>query len=197
MLVAYSSDDVHFLDLNLTAQVKRIESRLNWEIGPYHHPESTLVISPSVRENLQLAERIVAAAPNLSGWHFLPAKPPKLLKRLAMKLPGKTGAEVCGDAWAYRLTAYNRLEFFDIEVFTDVVDSISGGDLELLARRLIESLVGELLYLERFAAVKVFRHGESVPGEKVTPFRHLGRHLAALLGEPLSRVETRVEKETG
>jgi hypothetical protein len=54
----------------LTEQIKRIHALLNWEIGPYYHPESTLVISPSVRENIPLAQRIVVAAPDLSGWHF-------------------------------------------------------------------------------------------------------------------------------
>lgn len=178
---AYSQGDVGWLDVNLTAQVKRIEPRLNWELGPYYHPDNTLVISPSVRENIELARRIVAAAPQLTGWHFLPAKPPKELNRLAMELPGSPGVEVCGDTWAYRLTAYNQMEFFDIEVFTDVEGPISDRDLELLTRRLIESLVGEVLYLERIGAVKVIRGAEACPAEQLTDFPLLGRHIAHLL----------------
>ena len=50
---AYASDDARWLDANLTAQVKRIQAQLNWEIGPYHDPENTLVISPSARDNIE------------------------------------------------------------------------------------------------------------------------------------------------
>ena len=126
-------------------------------MGPYHHPDNTLVISPTVRDNIELARRIVDAAPPIPGWHFLPAKPPKELKSQAMGLPGIAGADVCGDKWVYRLTSYNKMEFFDIEVFTDYSGSMSDRHLELLTRRLIESLVGELLYLDKIAAVKVMR----------------------------------------
>lgn len=150
-------------------------------MGPYHDPENTLVISPSVRDNIELAQRVVAAAPAIAGWHFLPAKPPKELTRLAMELPGVGEAEVCGDAWVYRLTSYNQMEFFDIEVFTDYAGSISDSNLELLVRRLIESLVGEIVYLEKFAAVKVNRATIAPPSEKLTTFPVLGRHVAHLL----------------
>ena len=168
------------MDANLTAQVKRIQAQLNWEIGPYHDPENTLIISPSVRDNIGLARRIVEAAPTFTGWHFLPAKPPKELERLTMELPGIDDAKVCGDDWVYRLTSYNRMEFFDIEVFTDYAGSISDSHLELLTRRLIECLVGEILYLEKFAAVKVIRAAGVRPTEKLTALPSLRRHIAHL-----------------
>ncbi len=158
---AYTGGEVSWLNLNLSEQVERIEPRLGWEMGPYYHPDNTLVISPSVRDNIELAQRVVHAAPVLEGWRFLPARPPKVLKRLVMSLPGFDGAEVCGDDWVYRLTAYNNMEFFDIEVFTDYVGSAADNHLELLTRRLIECLVGELTYLDRFAAVKVIRGNEA------------------------------------
>lgn len=63
--------------------------------------------------------------------------------------------------------------------------SASGGPasdkhLELLTRRLIECLVGEALYLEKFAEVKVVRGTEPRPQEKLTAFPALGRHIAHL-----------------
>ncbi len=114
MLLDLDSDDLCYdiesvlqpLAANLTERVKQLEARLNWEMGPYHHPDNTLVISPSVRENIELAQQVVAGAPALAGWHFLPAKPTKVLKRLVMELPGITGASVCGDDWVYRLTSW-------------------------------------------------------------------------------------------
>lgn len=177
----YTAGALDWLDANLTPRVQRMHEALNWEIGPYHHPENTLVISPGIRDNLALAEHIVAAAPPTPGWHFLPAKPPKELKRLAMGLPHVAGAEICADGWSYRLTAYNQMEFFDIDVFADAAALVGDKDLVLLTRRLIEALVGERLYLERFAAVKVHRSGERLPQEKITAFRLLGKHVAHLL----------------
>jgi hypothetical protein len=58
---------------------------------------------------------------------------------------------------------------------------MSDRHLELLTRRLIESLVGELLYLDKIAAVKVMRAHDARPPETLTPFPRLGRHLAHLL----------------
>jgi hypothetical protein len=182
IVAAYTSGDTFWLDTNLTAQVRGIQSQLNWEMGPYHHPDNTLVISPTVRDNIKVAQKIVDAAPSIPGWHFLPAKPPKELIRLTMGLPGIAGADVCGDEWVYRLTSYNKMEFFDIDVFTDYAGPMSNSHLELLIRRLIESLVGELLYLDKIAGVKVMR-GDVRPTEKLTPFPRLGRHLVHLLQE--------------
>ena len=185
---AYASDDVFWLDTNLTAQIKQIHPRLNWEMGPYHDPDNTLVISPSERDNIALAQRVVAAAPALAGWRFLPAKPPKELTSLTMQLSGIPEAEVCGDAWVYRLTSYNRMEFFDIDVFTDYTGGASDRHLELLTRRLIECLVGETLYLEKFAAVKVHRGTVTRP-EKLTPLPALGRHVAHVLSHANRRTD--------
>jgi hypothetical protein len=180
---AYASGDSSWLDIDLTESVRQIEPRLNWEMGPYHNPDNTLVISPSVGDNIDLARRVVAAAPILPGWHFLPAKPPKELKRLAIQLPGIVGGEVRGDEWVYRLTSYNKMEFFDIEVFTDYVGAATDKHLELLTRRLMECLLGELIYLDKFAPVKVIRAQEPRPAEKLTAFPALGRHIAHLLAQ--------------
>jgi hypothetical protein len=80
------------------------------------------------------------------------------------------------------------MEFFDIEVFTDYVGPASDRHLELLTRRLIECLVGEVTYLEKFAAVQVIRGNEGRPSEKLTAFPALGRHVTHLLQQ--SRQET-------
>jgi hypothetical protein len=178
---AYATDDERWLGSNITPRIKAIQPSLNWELGPYRHPEQTLIISPTIRENLKLSEDVVTAAPEVAAWHFLPAKPPKQLNSLVMKLPGRQGAEVCADDWMYQLTAYNQMEFFDIEVFTDTAaDRVEKTNLLLLTRLLIEALVGERLFLERFADVKVYRPLEQQAGEKASPFPVLGRHLTEL-----------------
>jgi hypothetical protein len=104
-----------------------------------------------------------------------------------MELPGIPAAEVCGDEWVYRLASYNKMEFFDIEVFTDYVGPMGDDHLNLLTRRLIECLVGEIIYLDKFAAVKVIRGTEARPTEQLTAFPALGRHVTHLLQQDRRR----------
>jgi len=180
---AYSSGDTSWLDSELTNRVRAIEPNLNWEIGPYFDPEFTLVISPSIRQNIGLAKAIIHTAPQIAGWHFLAAKPPKRMTRLVAELPFRSDAEICGDEWCYRLTSYNNGEFFDIEIFTDVPSSIQKDDLFMLTHRLIEALVGEIVYLERIGAVTVYRPTDSRSLENTTSLRFLHEHLTGLIGE--------------
>jgi hypothetical protein len=72
-------------------------------------------------------------------------------------------------------------------VFTDYAGPAADNHLELLTRRLIECLVGEVIYLEKFAAVKAIRAGEGRPPEKLTAFPALGRHIAHLLQQDRRR----------
>lgn len=180
---AYSAGDKAWLDGELTNRVREIAPNLNWELGPYFDPEFTLVISPSIRENIDLAKEVIRAAPPIAGWHFLAAKPPKQMTSLVMSLPFRPGAEVCGDKWCYRLTSYNHGEFFDVEIFTDAPSSISQSDLMLLAHLLIEALVGESIYLEKIGAVTVYRPTDSRSLENTTPLRFLNEHLNELMRE--------------
>ncbi|MEZ6052852.1 MAG: hypothetical protein R3C02_15950 [Planctomycetaceae bacterium] len=56
---AYRSGDATWLDRQITPRVLRIEENLNWEIGPYHDPDDTFVLSPTVRENLALTRSAI------------------------------------------------------------------------------------------------------------------------------------------
>lgn len=177
---AYVANDSERLNSLLTNRIKSIQSELCWELGPYHDPDHTLVISPASRDNLSLAEQVVVAAPSIAGWHFLSAKPPKRLTGLVIQLP-EQDAEVCADNWVYRLTSYNHGEFFDIEVFTDAPPAIKDDDLQILTHKLIESLIGERLYLERVGAVTTYRPTDPRSRERTTKFPLLYKHLCDLL----------------
>jgi hypothetical protein len=180
---AYSAGDTAWLDGEFTKRVRAIEPNLNWEIGPYFDPEFALVVSPSIRENIELAKEVICAAPQIAGWHFLPAKPPKQMTRLVITLPFRPEVEICGDEWSYRLTSYNNGEFFDIEVFTDAPSSMLQEDLTVLTHCLIEALIGEFVYLEKIEAVTVYRPTDSRSLENATSLRYLNEHLAGLIGE--------------
>lgn len=178
---AYSAGDTNWLNSELTKRIRSIEPNLNWEIGPYADPEFTLVISPSIRENIELAKEVIRAAPQMSGWHFLAAKPPKRMTRLVMTLPFRPNVQICGDEWVYRLTSYNNGEFFDIEVFTDAPSSMLQDDLLVLSHCLIEALVGEFVYLDRIGSVTVYRPTDSRSLENTTSLRLLNEHLTGLI----------------
>jgi hypothetical protein len=181
---AYTVSDAGWLESNLTPRLQRIQSELVWELGPYHDPDYTLVISPAVRESLSLTERIIAAAPDIPKWRFLPAKPPKELTSLVMELPDIKNSGVCADKWLYRLTQYNDREFFDIEVFTDAPPTIKDDHLEVLTHRLIESLVGEEIYLDRIGAITIYRPADPRSRERTTKLPFLYKHMCELIGKP-------------
>ena len=180
---AYAAGDTSWLDSEFTKRVRAIEPNLNWEIGPYFDPEFTLVISPSIRENIELAKGVIRAAPQIPSWHFLAAKPPKRMTRLVMTLPFRPDVEICGDEWAYRLTSYNNGEFFDIEVFSDAPSSMLQDDLIVLTHCLIEALVGEFVYLEKVGAVTIYRPTDPRSLEDTTALRFLNEHLTRLIGK--------------
>ena len=180
---AYSAENTTWLDSEFTKRVRAIEPKLNWEIGPYFDPEFALVISPSIRENIELAKEVIRAAPQIAGWHFLPAKPPKRMTRLIMALPFRPDVEICGEEWSYRLTSYNNGEFFDIEIFTDALGSMLQEDLTVLTHCLIEALIGEFVYLERIGAVTVYRPTNSRSLGNTTSLHYLNEHLTRLIGK--------------
>jgi hypothetical protein len=76
---------------------------LNRVLGPYHHPDYTLVLSPTVGQNLPLTKRMVAEAPVIQGWRFLHAKPPKKLTSLTFSSGAST---VVADDWRYIMALY-------------------------------------------------------------------------------------------
>lgn len=175
---AYHGNDQKWLDTNITPRVRQIADQLNWEIGPYHAPDDTFVLSPTTRENLALTRAAIEIAPQLTGWRFLHAKPAKQLSSLTFMVGGAT---VNADAWRYRLTAYNGGEFVDIEIFANASCGLGGGHENLFAELVVEALVGEERRLDRVGYLELSTVGDNATIDRSSPIRHLNDHLSQVL----------------
>jgi hypothetical protein len=174
---AYNNSDYDWLSANISRRIRQLSDSLNWEIGPYHFPDSTFVLSPTIRENLSLTREAVKSAPQISGWRFLHAKPRKTLKRLLFESHGCT---VDAENWRYQLVSYNKGEFVDLLLYINATGFPLAHD-QLFAELVVESLVGEELRLDRIGVVQpniVENTGEL---ENLTPIRYLYEHLLTVL----------------
>lgn len=175
---AYRARDCDWLDKQISPRVKSIADLLNWEIGPYHEPDDSFVLSPTIRENLPITRAAIAVAPRLDGWRFLPAKPPKALLSLTFSARDCT---VNADDWRYRLTAYNNLEFIDIEIFVNARTELRPINEDLFCELVVEALVGEERRLERIGYLIPTVVEDNTAIENTTPIRYLKEHLEDLL----------------
>lgn len=173
---AYDDGDSAWLYAEISPRVKSLADLLNWEIGPYKHPDRTFVLSPVVRENLQVTRSVVTKAPTISGWHFLHAKPSKDLESLTFWLGEQT---VCADGWRYQLISYNQGEFVDIVLFLD--HSIANESI--FCELVVESLLGEERRLESVGYINSSDSDADLEPDHLTPIRYLSAHLDQILGE--------------
>jgi len=174
---ACEQSDAACLNHAITPQVRRLGSSINWEFGPYHHPDQTFVLSPTIRENLPITRAAAAAAPVIDGWHFLPARPRKPLRQLVFEAHGIT---VSAENWQYLLTAYNGGEFVDVEIRLD--EPISHAPL--FAELVVEALVGEQRRLERIGHVTALPSSAQSFAQRtdqLTDIQHLYDHLNLVL----------------
>jgi hypothetical protein len=122
--------------------------------------------------------KIVDVAPDLPGWRFFAGKPAKDLLSLTIEVEG---TEVCADNWRYRDRAYNCGEFVDLEIFYEAADA-PPSDVESIACELIvESLLGELMSLERVGDIDYTCVKCVAEVERTMEFRFLRRQLDDLL----------------
>ncbi|UJW81276.1 hypothetical protein [Hydrogenophaga sp. SL48] len=175
---AYDAENYDWLDGKLSPLVKAIAEDMNWEFGPYHHPDNTFVLSPTVRENLPASRAAVAQAPDIPGWFFEPAKPAKELLSLFFEAEGSS---VCADEWRYRLTSYNSGEFVDIEIFYDSSTSPLAAHEQMFCELVVEAILGEELRLDRVGYLKPTLVLDVGAIENASKIRYLKEHLDEVL----------------
>jgi hypothetical protein len=166
------------LDALLSAEVEDAVPGAGWEMGPYALPLNALVFSPGVRERVAACRDLVCAAPDIPGWKFFPAKPPKEMASLTVLVDGH---EVCADRWRYRMISYGGGEFVDLEIFYEEADSPEPVDVELATELLIEALVGEMISLERIGDIETSCVPDVGAVDRATPLRFLRKHLDQVL----------------
>ena len=176
--VAYSAKDYAWLDSKLSPLVKIIAEDMHWEIGPYHHPDLTFVLSPTIRENLAASRDAIAIAPRIPGWVFVPAKPAKDLLSLSFEARGIT---VNADEWQYRMISYNDGEFVDVELFFEPSTSPPSYCEIMFCELVVEALLGEELRLERVGDLIPTLVQDVKVVENASEIRYLREHLAEVL----------------
>lgn len=174
---AYTTNDADWFCAHLSHQVDEFGPRLHWELGPYNAPDQTFVLSPVIRENLPFTRAAVNIAPRLPGWHFLHAKPPKILKRLLFQAKGCT---VDAEGWKYQMQSYNKGEFVDLLLYINQQGFPSGHE-DLFAELVVEALLGEELRLERVGLIQPNLVEDNRNIERLTPIKYLREHLLTVL----------------
>jgi hypothetical protein len=145
---------------------------LNWELGPYHHPDYTLVLSPTVRENLPLTKRMVAEAPAIQGWKFYHAKPPKRLASLTFSSGVST---VVADDWRYIMALYPD-GFMELDILIPAATKSRPAQDYLFCELLVEALLGEERRLLHIGRVTPIRQ-ETTDIPRGIPIRSLPHHV--------------------
>ena len=153
---------------------------LGWEIGPGVASEYQFVLSPKGnRERLRLTRELVRQCPDVPGWEFHPAKPPKEWTERVIELGSLESARVCFDEWDYSLTAFNSREFFDIDLYPpEMVDGPVDAHLDRMAYLLAEGELGEEFLIERIGEIRA--HRSPSESENVGSVEHLREHLRSL-----------------
>lgn len=175
---AYDEGEVECLDALISARVDALDSGLGWEMGPYSLPDYAFVISPGKRERIGICRAIVDVAPELPGWRFFSGKPAKDLVSLTVEVDG---GEVCADNWHYRLVSYGGGEFVDVEIFYEAADAPPPQREGIACELLVQSLLGELMSLERVGRIDFASVDHVREVERTTPLRFLRRHLDDVL----------------
>ena len=178
---AYASSDIEWMRSHISSRVAHIADHLNWEIGPYNHPDNTFVLTPTVRENLPVTRSAVASSPAIQGWHFLHAKPRKELKTLTFSAHGCT---INADNWRYGLTAYNGGEFVDVDLYLDTPIPHE----QLFCELVVEAVVGEERRLDQVADLKPHAIDIASVPDDLTAIEFLNDHLDQVLALPRHQV---------
>ena len=94
---------LHHLDI----QLRRINPRLSWEIGPGISKPLQLVVSPNLDRHLrEIARAVVSAAPTLRDWEFHFARQPKKWNYKFELSKGKSALPMDASAWTFVLLKY-------------------------------------------------------------------------------------------
>lgn len=137
---------------------------LGWELGPGISEESSLSISPDGdRRLLPLTRRIVAMAPAVRGWEFLPARPPRE-PALEFAIMAKDAGPIEVDAtrWRYVLVPASGVPQ-DIIVEEGGTPPMSVDDRYLAAVLALDGLLGEERRLCQIGAI----HGVAILGSEL------------------------------
>lgn len=142
---------------DLSKRLSELNPELRWEIGPGERAEHFLAFSPALkRELLDYTRMLVREAPEIDGWEFLSAKPKKRWTNRKIRIiSGGRCAEYRFVGWKYYLTSFNDGEFFDVNVVPVGYEQEAKSDLEYAASLIVESKLGEELFIDAVDRVNI------------------------------------------
>jgi hypothetical protein len=155
--------------------------QLVWELGPGLDAEHALVVSPDGDpERLPISRHIVALAPNIQGWEFHPARPPKQWE-LQFSIESDEGETIPIDARSWR---YVMLKFpdgtFDVLFEQPNATEIDEGDRWTACMILLDGLLGEATRMAFIGDVEpVLKLPPDYTG-KATPVSRMPEHFDSL-----------------
>ena len=158
----------------LDKRVRQLGPDLRWEIGPFLDSTTFLAISPNgSKDNLHLTRQVVEAAPAISGWRFLPAKPPKNDKRFGFNFGGR---RIDTSKWHYTLVRWENPIQYGVTWIPGSVAQFDGISLDALAWFILDSEIGEE------AALSLFEFSEigTAPTSSASRIEYFRDHFSEL-----------------
>lgn len=143
--------------------------RLDWEIGPGRETPNFFALSPrGNRSTLAVTRGIVAQAPEVEGWSFYPAKPPRQWNLVfTLDVQGK---EVEIDAKQWQFIAY---EFddgtFDLVFKPDSLKGLPADYLNWAAVIIADGEIGEEKRMELIGNIEVVDKWEGKAAASAQP----------------------------
>lgn len=152
---------------------------LDWEIGPHDGRTSYFALSPAGdRTQLTRTRAIVARAPTLDGWQFLPAKPPRSwMLQFTVATPA---GEVAIDGGEWECVLRRRGGHMLVDLRPPSAPALTDDDAATAAYILVDGELGEQARLEHVEDVAIVR-GWSAREEAVAR-RLVPGLLARMLG---------------
>lgn len=156
---------------DLSIKLNQLNPELRWEIGPGERAERFLAFSPALNaELLDYTRMLVRKAPEIHGWEFLPAKPKKRWQNRVIRIvSGNKRMGYCFAEWKYYLTSFNDGEFFDVNIVPIGYEKEERSDLEYAASLIVESELGEELFIDAVDRVNiVLAHERKQPTDSIS-----------------------------
>jgi len=167
---------------------KRIKSlgSIGWELGPgvINPSAQMLVLTPCGNKDLlPFTKYIISLAPNILGWEFYPAKPPKQWRQ-SFTIKDDNGQDIKIDASAWR---YVLLKFpdnmYDLIIIAPEMANLSDKIRGAAAEIVVDGQLGEELRLEKIANIEiVYSFNDDLPQQKGSSIRDLAAHVNQLKG---------------
>lgn len=152
---AYREDDVAALAREVEAGLRSTGVGGRWEIGPVDETACFFAFGAAGdAERLRGNRALVAAAPEVPGWVFLPAKPPRRWQRRTLEVRSSAGLrEVDFDPWRFSASRTNQAWVVRLEPVG--AEGWSFDELEGLAWMLLDAELGEERVIETVSDVVV------------------------------------------